>query len=107
MALTSGIHVGSYQILGPIGAALAFSFARTQPEVAPQVSKLAAPLPAPMLDTGRPVIALSPDGGRIGYVAVHGSTSIIYVRPVDGFDAMALPGTEGAISLFYILRVRH
>ncbi|MEO6326879.1 MAG: protein kinase [Thermoanaerobaculia bacterium] len=58
-------------------------------------------------------IAVSPDGSRIAYVAIEraaaaafgalarGETSRIYVRPLAGIEALPLPGTEGANSIFW------
>jgi eukaryotic-like serine/threonine-protein kinase len=65
------------------------------------VVKLAIPLPEPLADLGRPSIALSPDGSRLGFVAQHGETTAVYLRTVDGFEATLVPGTEGAMSLFF------
>ena len=46
----------------------------------------------------RPVIALSPDGSELAYVATSGGGSQIYVQPLDQFQATALPGTDNASS---------
>jgi hypothetical protein len=43
----------------------------------------------------------TPDGNRLGFVAQHGETTAVYLRPVDGFEAAHVPGTEGAVSLFF------
>jgi serine/threonine-protein kinase len=39
-------------------------------------------------------IALSPDGRQVVY-RVDGNLARLYIRPLDGFDARPLPGTEG------------
>jgi eukaryotic-like serine/threonine-protein kinase len=65
------------------------------------VAKLAIALPQPLADLGRPAIALSPDGSHLAFVAQHGDTTAVYLRPVDGFEAAPVPGTEGAVSLFF------
>jgi Tol biopolymer transport system component len=82
-------------------AAFVVSLARRPPEAAPPLSRLAVPLPVALIDDGRQMIALSPDGQRLAFVAQHGGSSIIYLRPVDGFQATALPGTEGGRALVF------
>jgi serine/threonine-protein kinase len=49
----------------------------------------------------QPSLAISPDGRRIAYVAVHELDRQLYVRDVDGFDARALPGTDAAAQPFF------
>ena len=48
-----------------------------------------------------PVVALSPDGSRLAYVANRAGTNQLYVRPIDRLEATAIPGTEGAESPFF------
>lgn len=71
---------------------------RAQPAV---VSKLAIALPQHLVETGRPTVALSPDGSRIAVVGQRGETTAVYVRPTDGFDAVAIPGTDAASSVAF------
>jgi serine/threonine-protein kinase len=40
-------------------------------------------------------LAISPDGRLIIYIATRGSTTQLYVRPLDGLTAEPIPGTEG------------
>ena len=51
----------------------------------------------------RPVLALSPDGSQLAYVATSqaGGTQQIYLRAMDGMEARPIPGTEGAINPFF------
>jgi serine/threonine-protein kinase len=52
-------------------------------------------VPEPALSaTADGVLAMSPDGQHIAFVA--GPQASLYVRDVDRFEARALPGTEGA-----------
>ncbi len=44
---------------------------------------------------------LSPDGVYLAYVADHGDTSQLFVRPLDQLEALPIPGTEGAINPFF------
>jgi serine/threonine-protein kinase len=49
-----------------------------------------------------PVIALSPDGSRLVYVATRaGAVQQLYLRAMDNLDAKPIPGTEGATSPFF------
>jgi hypothetical protein len=52
------------------------------------------------LDSG-PVLALSPDGAHLGYVARQGGTQQLYLRAMDSIDAKPIPGTEGAVNPFF------
>jgi Tol biopolymer transport system component len=52
------------------------------------------------LDSG-PVVALSPDGSHLAYVARQGGAQEIYLRAMDSLDAKPIPGTEGAINPFF------
>jgi Tol biopolymer transport system component len=47
-------------------------------------------------------VSVSPDGTKIAFVALSapGMTQL-YVRPIDGVSAQALPGTEGALHPFW------
>ena len=47
------------------------------------------------------VVALSPDGSHLVYVAGRGSTLQLYLRAMDGFEAKPMPGTEGAVAPFF------
>jgi eukaryotic-like serine/threonine-protein kinase len=78
---------------------LSLTRSRTAPSTGP--SKLTVALPHPLADTGRPLIALSPDGSRIAFVAQHDDSTAVYARPVDGFESTVLPGTQGATSLLF------
>ncbi len=48
-----------------------------------------------------PVVALSPDGSRLVYVANHGDSTQLYVRAIDGFEVKPIPGTDGAATPFF------
>ena len=48
------------------------------------------------------VLALSPDGGHLAYVASeNSSTSMLHLRSMDALEARPIPGTEGAQSPFF------
>ena len=47
------------------------------------------------------VVAFSPDGTRLVYVANRGNARDLYLRPMDQLEAKHIPGTEGASSPFF------
>lgn len=71
----------------------------------PRVARLVVTLPpeqapAPGLNA-HTVVALSPDGRRIVYVAGHTGSHRLFVRALDRFDAVPIPGTEGGHGPFF------
>ena len=48
-----------------------------------------------------PVIALSPDGMRLVYVANRGGSTQLYLRSIDRFEATPIAGTQGAETPFF------
>ena len=59
----------------------------------PRVARFPIPLAADQVFTftGRPIVAVSPDGSHVVYAANDG----LWLRPVDQLMAFQLPGTEG------------
>ena len=47
------------------------------------------------------MLALSPDGTHLAYVASSGGTQQLYLRALDALDARPIAGTEGALSPFF------
>jgi serine/threonine-protein kinase len=74
-----------------------------QPE--PPVTRASITLPAtqapPFSLSLYPIVALSPDGQEMVYVASSGNANQLYVRRMDQFDARAISGTEGAHAPFF------
>ena len=52
------------------------------------------------LDRG-PAVALSPDGTQLVYVASQGGTQQLFLRAMDSLESKPIPGTEGAVNLFF------
>ena len=48
-----------------------------------------------------PIVAISPDGTRLAYVATQGGIQRLYLRMMDGLEAQAIPDTDGASSPFF------
>jgi serine/threonine-protein kinase len=66
------------------------------------VSRLAISPPAGVplaVDAAR--VAVSPDGRSVAYVAGRGRHQQIYLRDLDQFDSIPIPGTEGASNPFF------
>jgi eukaryotic-like serine/threonine-protein kinase len=86
----------------------AFSVIHKTPVLLPKHVILQLPANAPValarlapLDIGRTSFAISPDGTTLVFAADLGSTSQLYVRPLDQFEANPLPGTQGAYGPFF------
>jgi eukaryotic-like serine/threonine-protein kinase len=76
---------------------------RAPPPPSRQVARLTVALPpSDRLALGlTPVLALSPDGSRLVYVASRSGAKQLYVRPIDSLEASPIPATEGAESPFF------
>jgi len=48
-----------------------------------------------------PPVALSPDGERLVYVGLRDNRTQLYMRDIHAFEAVPVPGTEGASSPFF------
>ncbi|MGA7791761.1 MAG: protein kinase [Candidatus Acidiferrales bacterium] len=68
------------------------------------VSRLTITLPAGQrlagLNAGS-VVALSPDGTHLAYVASQSGTQQLYLRAMDSLEVKLIPGTEGAMEPFF------
>jgi len=68
------------------------------------LKQVVVPLPstAPLaVETGRPAVALSPDGTNLVYVANSGGKRQLYLRRLDRLEATLIPGTEDGHSPFF------
>ncbi len=79
-----------------IGAGLARR-AWTGPATA-RVERLSVVEPDVVAPSG---VAISPDGRLLAFTVERDQGSILAVRPLDRFDAVVLPGTEGAMCPFF------
>lgn len=92
------------------------------PATAPRTATASAaePAPAPRAASARPMrlampidpraplalgangaIAVAPDGSRVVYVGMADGTTQLFARALDRFDAVAIPGTDGASHPFF------
>jgi serine/threonine-protein kinase len=58
---------------------------------------------AATLGIGRPAFAVSPDGRKLVYVALHRGTPVLVLRPIDAYEVRTLEGTAGAYGPFFSL----
>jgi serine/threonine-protein kinase len=75
-----------------------------KPSPQPRVSRLTITLPAGdrLAGLDLPVVAISPDGSRLVYVATRGGgVPQLYLRAMDSLDARLIPGTDGATTPFF------
>ncbi len=79
-----------------------WNMTRSSPVPQPN-SRFAINLPdeAPVDVRGFPSLALSPDGTKLVYVVQRSDFSQLYIRDVKSFEAVPMPGTEGAIHTFF------
>ena len=85
--------------MGIVGAAAVWASMRARPATPPlRITRAIMPLPAgaSLHFDATSSLALSPDGTRVAYVMTHGSSSQIYLRSLDEFEAKPIAGTEGA-----------
>jgi eukaryotic-like serine/threonine-protein kinase len=92
-------------LFGAVMASLAVWNLKPSPASPPKpVSRLTITLPSGQqlagLDSGR-VVALSPDGTHLAYVARQGGAQQIYLRAMDSLEVRPIPGTEGAVNPFF------
>ena len=95
-----------YRFVAPVLRLPARAFDAPNREAPKPVSKsirLAMPLPAeaPLAAKAERVLTASPDGLTIVYVAAGSAGPRLYRRMLDSFDAMPIPGTEGAGNPFF------
>ena len=101
---TSPALVGTVAVLGAAAGAGLWHWTRpSEPAVPHAVVRTAIALPTDLQlhIGGQSAIALSPDGRRLVFVAQSGGETLLYLRPLDRFDATPLAGTTGARYPFF------
>lgn len=90
--------------LSTIGLAI-FAYPRRTPDT--PIQRVAIPVPEDAAirrfaaSSGPNPLALSPDGRYLAFVAAVGTTSFLWLRPLDSQTANRLGGTEGAMGPFW------
>ena len=81
----------------------AFVFWNQKPTVPAPVSRFVITLPPSQKLAGlnQSAVALSGDGSLLAYVAAQNGIQQIYLRPLNGLESRAVPGTEGAVNPFF------
>ena len=92
-------------VLAAIAAAAAAAWMYAGRASTPEVTRATITLPveqapAPGL-TARTIAALSPDGRRIVYVAGAPGSYRLFLRAIDQFEAIPVPGSDGAHAPFF------
>jgi Tol biopolymer transport system component len=74
---------------------------RSPPEPRADPARLTLSLPSGTELPDGPSVTISPDGARVAYVATSGGRQQLYLRPMNGFEAEPITGTEGAAAPFF------
>jgi serine/threonine protein kinase/Tol biopolymer transport system component len=97
--------IAAVATLGVLAAVGVWLWASRSPGTPAAVTRLAANLGNEILATDLPglnrVLAISPDGSTLAYIAVEAGTRRLYLRPISSFASRAVPGTEGASAPFF------
>src|ERR1700730_13606363 len=67
------------------------------------VTRFAITLPGDQRLAGldQPILALSPDGAQLAYVAIQSGNQLLYLRAMDDLESKPISGTEGATNPFF------
>jgi Tol biopolymer transport system component len=79
-----------------VGSAAWYLGARAPASTPAAVTRLVVETEGPVPADVEGVVALSPDGRRLAYVAAPGGQRRLYLRELDQFESRPVPGTEGA-----------
>ncbi|MCI0403487.1 MAG: protein kinase, partial [Acidobacteria bacterium] len=95
----------SIALVAVLAASVVLWRARHAPPAPSQVTRFAISLPegSALVPERRPVplLAVSPDGTKLAYVAARGSERQLYLRPLSQAESAPLPGTAGARAPFF------
>src|SRR5262245_3135768 len=100
IAALSGVGV---VLLATVAGVAAWVARPSGSSVPPAVTRFTIALPPAqrLPNPTEPVIALSPDGARLAYVAIQDGAQQLYLRAMDSDEARPIPGTEGAAAPFF------
>ena len=84
-----------------VAASVIGTWLRSPPEQPSVAARLMLSLPPGMELGDGASVAISPDGTQVAYVATRGGLQQLYLRPINGFEARPVTGTEGAKAPFF------
>jgi DNA-binding winged helix-turn-helix (wHTH) protein/Tol biopolymer transport system component len=97
--------IGAVATLGVLAAFGVWLWTSRSPSNPAAVTRLTANLGNEIFATDlqghNRVLAISPDGSTLAYIAREAGTRRLYLRPISSFAGRAVPGTEGASAPFF------
>ena len=97
------LTAAGWTLAAGLAAALLWKTLHGQDVIPPRSMRFELPL-APAIEAQQPLsssLALSPDGGRLVYVARQGNTTALYLRDLATGEARLLPDTADAYAPFF------
>jgi len=91
-------------VLGALVSGVAIWNLRPAPSAKPVTRTIIALPPGdrlPSATNDQQMVAISPDGSELAYVAIHGRTQQLYLRGMNSLEAKPVPGTEDATNPFF------
>jgi serine/threonine-protein kinase len=90
-------------VLGAVIAGLAAWNLKPSPLLVRPVTRFTITLPPDqqLAELSQPGLALSADGSKLAYVAIHSAIQQIFLRAMDSTETKPLTGTEGASNPFF------
>jgi Tol biopolymer transport system component len=99
-AVLAAVAAARYLTPPPAAAAPAAAILRSSIDL-PKDAPLALGSELPAIGYDSPVVALSPDGASLAYVAGTPSGRMLYLRDMATGDVRVMPGTEGIVHPFF------
>jgi eukaryotic-like serine/threonine-protein kinase len=88
-------------LLGVTGASLAVWNLKSSLRLPVTRTVITLPPSQKLAGSDQPLVALSPDGSQLCYVANEGGSQQLFLRAMDSLEARPIPGTEGAVNPFF------
>ncbi len=97
------LMAGAIFAIGLVIGGAALWLGRPQPQLPGNAVHFVVSVPSPAQLAGLdfPSLAIAPDGSMLAYVASRGSQTQLFVRPMNGLESRALPGTTNAVAPFF------
>jgi Tol biopolymer transport system component/predicted Ser/Thr protein kinase len=100
--VTRRMMLGAAAVMALLAAASIWLWRSATPPEAP-VARLSIPFRSELIynRSAVPLVAVSPDGRRIVHAQIRDGQSRLYVRLIDRFDSVPIPGSEGGQHSFF------